>query len=277
MGEAKRKQESFAKLLARRPGCVYCAGAAVGKTIEHMPPRSMFEGRQRTKGMEFPACDPCNRGTKHSDLVAALLGRSWPASDSAVHQSDFIRLLSGVSNNVPGLLQEMHLDRGAEKLARKRNNIPLDTHPLRADGPILSRHIFTFAAKIGFALHYEIFGAPIPDQGGAEVMWFSNLQAYNDQIPSVIFEILPTPITLEQGSKSVADQFQYSYARTEEGRHMLYYASFNKSFAVAGVTALDRTIYLHQDGRFPIFVPGAFCRSATAEALLLDECPGHHP
>ena len=108
-------------------------------------------------------------------------------------------------------------------------------------------------------------------------MWFSNLQAYNDQIPSVIFEILPTPITLEQGSKSVADQFQYSYARTDEGRHMLYYASFNKSFAVAGVTALDRTIYLHQDGRFPIFVPGDFCRSATAEALLLDECPGHHP
>jgi hypothetical protein len=53
---------------------------------------------------------------------------------------------------------------------------------------------------------------------------------------------------------------------------MLYYASFNRSFAVAGVTALDRTIYLdsRQDGRFPIFVPGDFCRS---DACLKNQSP----
>jgi hypothetical protein len=39
--DAKRKRESFAKMLARRPGCIYCAGTAVADTIEHMPPIPM--------------------------------------------------------------------------------------------------------------------------------------------------------------------------------------------------------------------------------------------
>jgi len=260
MGDARRKQKSFEKMLADEPGCIYCAGGAAADTIEHMPPISMFEGRQRPRGLEFPACTACNGATKHSDLVAALLGNCWPDADSVSRRSDLKRLLTGVTNNVPGLLQEMELGRGSEKLARRRNNIPDDAHPLRADGPLLTKHILKFAAKFGFALHHEIFGSPVPQPGGAQVMWFSNVQALNDEIPSVLFEMLPSALTLHQGRKSVGEQFKYSYARTEEGGHMLYFASFNQSFAVAGITALDRTVYLQKGpkDRFPIFIPGDF-------------------
>jgi hypothetical protein len=42
---------------------------------------------------------------------------------------------------------------------------------------------------------------------------------------------------------------------------MLYFATFNDSFAVGGVTALDRSLFLEeQQDRFPIFVPGGFGR-----------------
>jgi hypothetical protein len=65
---------------------------------------------------------------------------------------------------------------------------------------------------------------------------------------------------LQQGRKSSGEQFQYSFAHGERD-HLLYFASFNKSFAVAGVTAQDCSIWLedHVD-KFPIFKPGDFIR-----------------
>ncbi len=79
-----------------------------------------------------------------------------------------------------------------------------------------------------------------------------------DEIPREIFALLPSPLTLQQGRKSVGDQFKYSLAQGERG-HMLYFATFNYPFAVAGVTAVDRSIWLaeHTD-RFPLYVPGMF-------------------
>jgi len=89
-------------------------------------------------------------------------------------------------------------------------------------------------------------------------MWFSNLQALKGQIPQELFDLLPSPTSLRQGAKSVGEQFQYSYAIGDRD-HMLYFASFNRSFAVAGVTAHDRSIYLDATvDRFPIFAPGDF-------------------
>jgi hypothetical protein len=257
VGEAKRRRQTLAEMLASSNGCIYCAGANAATTIEHMPPKSMFEAKFRPKGLEFPACADCNHGSKHSDLVASTLARCLTNADTEVARADVLRLLRAVSNNVPAVLREMHIGRAGEKLARKRRNIPDDAHPLRADGPVLNKHIHTFTAKLGFALHYEVTGNWIPAGGGVQVMWFSNVQALNDEIPSILFEMLPTPVTLRQGAKSVDDQFQYSYARAEQD-HLLYFASFNQSFAVAGIAAMDRSIYLSRTTKFPIFLPGDF-------------------
>lgn len=102
-------------------------------TIEHMPPIQMFEGRQRPAGLEFPACHACNNQTGHSDLVASLLARSFPDSNTAIQRTDMLKILSAVANNVPGLLEEMHISRAAEKLTRKHHGIPNDMHPLRSN------------------------------------------------------------------------------------------------------------------------------------------------
>lgn len=217
-------------------------------------------------GLEFPACQQCNNETGRSDLVAAMLARVMPHADSSVHRKDLTKILSAVSNNAPGLLREMNVSRGAEKLARKQLGIPEDMHPLRADGPILSAHILTFAAKLGFALHYEVNGTPIPVGGGAQVIWFSNVQAMRGQIPQELFSLLPSPATLQQGRKTAGEQFQYSFARGER-EHMLYFASFSQSSAVAGVAATDRSIWLEANAdRFPIFRPGSFGRRVRGES-----------
>jgi hypothetical protein len=257
VGQAKLKRKAHAAILAHHPGCIYCAGTNAATTIEHMPPIAVFEGKQRPKGFEFPACGPCNNGTSHSDLVAALMARVWPDADSEIRKKDLKKLLGAVANNVPQLLSEMSIGRAGQKLARKQYNLPTDVHPLRANGPLLTHYMHTFAAKFGFALHYEINGEPVPTAGGVQVMWFSNVQDVNNQ-PQVLVDMLPSPSTLRQGVKSVADQFKYSQAVVESG-HLLYLASFNKSFAVAGITAMDRTLYLEKRGDgFPIFKPGDF-------------------
>jgi hypothetical protein len=162
MGEAKQKLRAHAAILADRPGCMYCAGQNVATTIEHMPPISMFEGRQRPKGLEFPACQPCNNGTSHSDLVAAMLSRTWPNPATDAQTGDAKRIFKGIANNLPDVVREMTIGRAGEKLSRKRNNIPVDARPFRMDGPLLTANIETFAAKMGFALHYEVRGAPVP-------------------------------------------------------------------------------------------------------------------
>jgi hypothetical protein len=190
-----------------------------------------------------------------------MLARMWPDAESEVQRKDVVKIFRAIENNIPALLREMNPGRAAEKLARKLHNLSADVHPLRADGPLLTRHILTFAATLGFALHYDAKGTPIPIDGGVLVMWFSNLQAMKGQIPKMLFDLLPSPSTLRQGTKSVVNQFKYSYA-TGERDHMLYFASFNNSFAVGGVTAPDRSLFLEaQKDRFPIFTPGDFLRA----------------
>jgi len=85
------------------------------------------------------------------------------------------------------------------------------------------------------------------------------VNALRDELPTEIIELLPTPRTLKQGKREVGDQFQYSWALTEEKRHSVFYATFRQSFAIAAVTALDRSEFLERDAnKYPITIPGAF-------------------
>jgi hypothetical protein len=116
----------------------------------------------------------------YSDLVASMLARSLPQAGTDSHRKEVVKIFAAVANNVPGILHEMQVGRASEKLARKQYGIPSDMHTLRADGPILNHHILTFAAKLGFALHFEMTGSAIPTTGGVQAMWFSNLQGWRN-------------------------------------------------------------------------------------------------
>ena len=130
---------------------------------------------------------------------------------------------------------------------------------LRANGPILKKHIDIFGAKLGLALHFEAHGSPVPPAGGVQPMFFTNVSALRDELPIEIIKLLPTPRTLKQGKREVGDQFQYSWALTEEKRHSVFYATFRESLAIAAVTALDRSEFLERNaGKYPITIPGAF-------------------
>lgn len=262
MGEAKIKRRAHTAKLAEYPWCIYCGGVQPATTIEHMPPIAMFDGRQRPKGLEFPACRECNNGTSHSDQVASLMGRVYPDAAHQQGRDDIKRLLSGVGKNVPGLLREMQMGRAAQKFAlRDIPSMPAGSGVLRANGPILSKHMHAFGAKLGFAFHFEAHKSPVPTDGGVQTMYFTNVSVAKGELPIDLINLLPAPRTLRQGQREVSSQFQYSWRLTEEGRHSFFYAVFRSAFAVAAVTALDRSEFLQQNAdKFPVTVPGDFRR-----------------
>ena len=238
MGGATQRRKSKQALLRDNPFCIFCGGTKRATTIEHCPPRIMFRGKQRPHELVFSSCAQCNSGTRRSDLVASLLGRVYP-DGTGLDSADLKKVLQAVSNNVPGLLQEMMLS-DAEHLAAK---MPIGW-ALRANGPILTSHILTFGAKLGLALHFAHHQRPVPTSGGVMPIWFSNVQAGRGEIPPELLAMLPAPRTMTQGKKHVGDQVQYSWTTTDQRHHTLLYATFRQSFAIAATTADDRTKFL---------------------------------
>jgi 5-methylcytosine-specific restriction endonuclease McrA len=120
MSESKQRRRRHQHILKGNPTCIYCGGVSPATTVEHMPPRVIFWGKDRPKGLEFPSCEQCNNSTRLSDQVAGLMSRIYPDSANPEHGEEVRRLLRAISNNCPGLLEEMKIGRAGQKLARKR-------------------------------------------------------------------------------------------------------------------------------------------------------------
>jgi hypothetical protein len=231
MGESKRRGKLRDRILQACPFCIYCGGTVAASTIDHMPPRIMFRGKLRPQGLEFSACEPCNQGTKRADIVAALIGRGNGTSES--EKDELKKVFRSISNNIPGLLEEMHIGRAGQKLARKSIPTEVDGGILRVDGPLVSAHMQTFAEKIGFALFYEITKTIVPPEGGVAARWFSNVDVFQGKYPrEEISRIVGPSATLRQGTKEVSDQFNYAYGLSEDKSIGAFLVSFRKSFAV---------------------------------------------
>lgn len=240
MGESKQKRRAHAAVLRGCPWCIYCGGDRPATTVDHVPPIIMFAQRRRPKGLEFGSCEPCNGGTKHADLVAAMVGRSLPDPGTDAGREEIKSIYSAVNNNVPGLLEEMHWPREQQSAAGWREQ---DGGLLRANGPLVSSHMQTFAFKIGFSLYYQLTKKVLPKTGGVVARWFSNFDRLNGAFPQSVFEHLLPPTTLRQGKFEVSDQFEYQWRLAEGERMAMFLATFRRSFAVLAFAATDKSLF----------------------------------
>jgi len=257
MGASSRRKRAHSAVLETYPWCIYCGGDVAATTIDHVPPRIMFRARIRPKGLEFPSCRQCNEGTGHADLVAAVIGRSYPDAKTGAEREELKSLFSSINNNIPDLLQEMHLGEAGQKLAREQLSVPVGGGVLRVNGPLVSSHMQTFAIKMGFALYYEVTKQAVPKGGGVAARWFSNYERLEGKFPQSVFDHLLPPNTLRQGKFEVSDQFGYQWRIAEKNRMGMFFAYFRQSFAVVAFVATDKSL-LEADTRHPmrIFTPG---------------------
>jgi hypothetical protein len=75
MGEA---MANLSRLIRERdPICIYCS-AAPSVDADHAPPKVIFTGKDRPKGLEFGVCKDCHEPTRAIDQIAAGYGRLMP-------------------------------------------------------------------------------------------------------------------------------------------------------------------------------------------------------
>ena len=218
------------------PWCIYCGGTTAATTTDHNPAKILFDGKLRPKGMEFPSCEPCNQGTKGTELVASLISRAYPDVE-ARWTGELQGILQAVSNNFPNVLRELEPSRAKAKLTARRLGMSGDVGFMDLNGPSVSAHLKMFAAKFGYAFHFFATKKAIPHGGGVVSVAFSNVNMLDGHTPDEFIANFGAPQTLRQGIQNVGDQFRYAVQATEDGDMTMAFASFRQSLAITTFSA----------------------------------------
>lgn len=226
-----------------------------------MPPRLMFRMSQRPKGLEFPSCSACNRGTSRLDVVAAFVARTFPGIRNHSDEAEWDRVIHEVDRVAPGLREEMWMPPEEMRETMWREGVfDPELAVFRANGPLLGAHMQAFAAKIGFALRYEDVRYPVPDAGGVQVRWFTSDELFKMEIPKSLYASVGSSNIMKQGKITSDNIFEYGWGDfVERPQVRLYYAKVRKAFVVAAFVADKRSCLPFPMGQLATFAPGDLC------------------
>lgn len=252
-----------ARLRSGQP-CVFCAGGQPATTVDHVPSRFLFKMKDRPKGLEVPACSRCNRGSSWAEDIAAMLAAVHLTAPDPDH---FETRFNHLAKNNKAAVLEMYPSWEQEiSAARWVDENGIAHWSLNLAGPIVQEAMVLFGAKLGMALHWHETGTRLSGGGNIGVLWFSNAQALDGEVPDHLFRMLPDQRTLQQGRKNVGDQFMYSSKATVEPGSSAHWAIFGEAFAYCLFVSESLTF-----GSVPedqIRSPGCLANSRPVEAVL---------
>ena len=258
MGESNAKRRSHAAILEKAKGCIYCAEKSPATQIDHMPPRSMFRMQQRPKGLEFPSCAACNQGTSRLDVVATFMARTYPGIDNEADSAEWDKVLKEVTRVAPKIVKEMWMPEPEMRTLMQAHDIYGEKlAAFRADGPVLSAHMQAYAAKIGFALHYEYHQVSVPESGRVQVRWFTSHEVVSGHLPDSLTQNIGPVDYLRQGKITSEFTFEYGHGKFEGRPEIdLYYAKVRDSFVAASFVVCNDEHLPFMDGDLATFSPG---------------------
>lgn len=236
MGSATRHRQKF---LAENPMCAFCGGFTSATTIEHCPPRAMFQHRQWPEGFEFPACTDCNQGSDDDDLLVAMLARMDPFEEKGNQDGRLEGLIFAANKQKPGLIAKMM----PTVIEARRNNRKLGIKPQfeqthqEVGGVKIPEEIHasvrTLARKLVKGIYYRGTKKIFPKTGCLLLNWFTNADLIKDG-NYVIFDILKelsgdAPLLKRAGS-FLNDQFEYKITFSPDADILVLQAKFGNSF-----------------------------------------------
>ena len=236
MGAAARHRRAF---LADNPRCIFCGGNADATSIEHCPPRSMFQFRLWPEGFEFPSCEQCNQGTGDYDLLVAMLARMDPFELKGNRDGKQIGLMLAANKQFPGLIKKM-MPSASE--ARRHNRAfgitpaPGQTHqevsPVNV--PREFHHaVCVLAIKLAKGIYYREKRSAFPNEGCLLLSWFTNTEILRKG-RFVVFDLLKdiagTAPILHRGHAYLNDQFEYKLSISAEKGLFALQAKFGNAF-----------------------------------------------
>lgn len=238
MGAGTRYRKKF---LAQHAKCAFCGGRADATTIEHCPPRAMFQFRKWPEGFEFPACHACNLSTNDDDLLVAMLARMDPIEEKGNRDGSQVGLMRAVNNQFPGLIQKMMPTANeARRHNRELGVVPVEGQTQQEVGSVkvpdeFHRAVCVLARKLAKGIYYREVGTPFPEDGCLLLNWFTNADLLRDG-KYVVFEILKDlsgpVLPLRRGETLLNDQFEYKLSLSSNEDVFVLQASFGKAFGL---------------------------------------------
>lgn len=245
MGAGTRHRQQF---LREHQWCAFCGGDTRATTIEHCPPRALFQNRQWPEGFEFPACASCNHGTSDDDLLISLIGRMNPFAETGNQDGKQVGLFHSVDKQYPGFFEQMMP--GAVE-ARRRNRglgiVPRQGQTHQEAGAVkvpdeLHEAVCSLGEKLGKGVFYNETGSAFPSDGCLLLHWFTNEQLFREgSYPA--FDLLQhvegkAPPT-ERAGKFLGDQFEYKLSLGSENTVFILQCRFGASFGFVEFGAVE--------------------------------------
>ena len=239
-----------------QPWCIYCGGTTAGTTVDHMPPITVCDLRQRPAGLEFLACEDCHEGTRKADQIAGVISRAFPDPTTEATREEFKALMSGLANNQREILLEWRASEEQRRFADKAAGTFKGSGALNI-GDKTHAAMLRFGARAEAALHFEATKRIVPSGGGIWASWHTNERIIKGDFPADFADMLPPYTTLGAGTKRGLDgQFEYSSRVTDDGLMSAHMITFRLSFAIQAAVATDMARKIESHKPQLIFRPG---------------------
>ena len=243
MGNRTRLRREFLK---KHPICCFCGGTKRSTTEDHVPSRAMFDNRQWPEGFNFPACDSCNSSTRHDEQIVAMLSIIYPDASTDAQKQQVEERMSAVAHNYPEVIEEMQLSEEQLKSFLRKHKVSLPEGTSTSDVPLLSlkgrrlnQAVESFGRKLFSALHYKHTNQIIPQEGGIALIWYSNIQIKDQEIPQEFAKVLNRFPTIIRCNTSLHEQFFYRFGISANKETAAYLVFFRESFAMLGWVRMD--------------------------------------
>lgn len=232
-----RKKQFFSK----NPFCIFCGGQKPATTIEHCPPRGMFNDRIAPKDYEFAACAECNNGSSDQDLIIAWMARIDYKDLSTEGDQRTTGLFKGVHNQNPKLVRKL-LPSAVEA---KRTNRMLGITPALGKThsetcvinvtPEMTNAVHTFAKKLAKCVYFKHSEKIFPANGCLLLYWFTNVEFVKKSgfIPFDVFKDIAGEVpVIERNGQSLNDKFSYKFSGSIDSKLFAIQSMFGNSFGL---------------------------------------------
>ena len=240
MGASRRKKDRF---FTAHPHCCFCGGVIPSSTIDHVPNRACFLGRNGPEGFEFPACDACQTATRLDEIAFSFIVRMSDQNTKNYDGPESQRAINGMANNHPNLLPNPYLS-GPEKrrnLARlgmrkpygmANDDIPMVLLPREIDVPIRR-----YTTKIVAALYYREKRRALPLDHWAHVRWGQGSQPSGQAMLEGFLRITPLAVQGSRTNMNIGDRFGYRYNKYDDPDVFAVIAQFGMGLIIAALVA----------------------------------------
>lgn len=218
MGAAKKKKQRF---FAEHTQCCFCGGKNPTASIDHVPPRAAFPGRNGPEGFEFPACDDCQKGTRLDEIAFAFMVMISDMNDDNFAPKSLDRLMEGMRNNLPHLLPLKELPASKKRRSMKEMGLPRRPGQTLSEVPVIEYssefhdHINRYLAKMMCALFYKEQGRIAPHDYLVWTDWGTYADARSHPLTQAMMNITPETHQGERRNMDIGDRFSYRFNRTD--------------------------------------------------------------